>query len=73
MSELYEISRTTGVLTQCPVILADESTCGKDLEVVVTNTIIGDDYGSAPRVMVDFFCGHTLLEMETSILMSEFV
>jgi hypothetical protein len=73
VSDLYEISRTTGVLTQCPVILADESTCGKDLDVVVTNTIVGDDYGSAPQVRVDFVCGHSLQEMEISILMSEFV
>lgn len=73
VSDLYEISQTTGTLEKCPVILSDESTCGTALQVMVTNTIIGDNYGAWPEVGVYFDCGHTFADMEMSIRMAEYI
>ena len=74
VSDLYEISfKTTGTLKRCPVILSDESTCGTELQVMTTYTIIGDDYGAWPEVGVFFDCGHTFAQMEMSIKMSEYI
>ena len=79
MNEIYEISQNTHPLNFCPVIVfkgtdevdtedeADYEACGTVLQVMMTRTIVGDDYGEWPQIGVYFDCGHTLAQMEQSL------
>ena len=83
MSNLYEISQNTEPLKTCPVLIKQHDPldpesfgyvpCGTTLEVMVTRTVMGDDYGELSQYGVYFDCGHTLKEMEEHLLHSEYI
>ncbi len=61
----------TSIFVTCPAFVEDEHglpvQCGQRLNVVVTNNLIGDDYGSWRQYSVEFQCGHSLEDMENGL------
>jgi hypothetical protein len=76
VSEVETLSHKESVLNFCPVLVytgkspefgPEHEACNQELRVIVTNEIVGDDYGSWETVYTSFECGHTLQDMQQSI------
>ena len=65
------LSTSAQTLTRCPAfVIGDDGlpiACDAELRVIATAEIVGDDYGSWTSYSVDFACGHTLADMQSSL------
>lgn len=67
MTEIEDLKTDTGQIRACPVLMADTLRCGALLDVVVTTTVRGDDYGSWTEYDVHFACGHSFDQMRSTL------
>lgn len=75
-TEIRDLKQDTIEIVGCPVLMdrdGEIENCGMELNVLVTKTIRGDDYGSWVEYQVGFPCGHTFKDMERALKYEEFM